>query len=171
MKLRSEVIYNREKEDPAKETLKRLLAGICIIGLLEEIILLIVSENHMAATLGILLGLWVAAVNSVYIYHSLGKALELDEKSSAKAMRRPVLIRYCFMGIAIAISLLYPQIFSPIGTILGLLSMKLSAYVQPFFFEKNTNAGELQTGITEEEDDEEEQSQWGFGVFHQQPRE
>lgn len=171
MRLRSEIIYNRKHCDPAKETLKRLLAGIGIVGVIEAVAFLILAENKMASLLGVLLGLWVAVINSVYIYRSLSKALEMDEKNSAKAMRGPVVIRYCFMGTAIAISFLYPKIFSPIATILGLFSMKISAYVQPFFFEKNTDADTLREDICIEEEEDEEQSPWGFGVFHQQPRE
>ena len=163
MKLHSEVIFNRKKKDPAKETLYCLLAGIVIIGLIEELILFFILYS-VAAALGILLGIWVSVINSVYIYRSLSRALELDEKDSVRAMRGPVLIRYCFMGIAVAVSLLYPKIFSPVGTILGLLSMKLSAYVQPFFFRKNYAKEDAQPILEEEESPD----IWGFGVFHTQ---
>lgn len=163
MGLHSEVIFNREKQDPARKTLQGLLLGIAVFGIIEEILLLLLYRNRIAATLGLLLGLWTAVVNSVYIYRSLGRVLELDEKSSVKAMRGPVMIRYCFMGIVITLALLHPQIFSPIGVILGLLSMKISAYIQPFFMEHNPNAQPLP-----EEEEEQEPSQWGFGVFHNQ---
>lgn len=162
--MHSEVIFNREKQDPAREMLRRLLLGIAVFGVIEEILLLLLCKNRMAATFGLFLGLWTAAINSIYIYRSLGRALELDEKNSVKAMRRPVVIRYCFMGIVVTLALLHPQIFSPIGVILGLLSMKISAYVQPFFMEHNPNAQPLP-----EEEEEKEPSQWGFGVFHNQP--
>lgn len=189
MGLRSEVLLKREEKNPAKEMLYRLLAGIVVIGLIEEMVLLFLCADKTAATIGLLLGLWVAAVNSVYIYRSLGKALELDEKNSVKAMRGPVLVRYCFMGMAVTAGLLKPQIFSPAGVILGLLSMKVSAYVQPFFMEtprllsadltnrcshedsdfvqraapveKNPDAE-----LFPEDDGEEEESPWGFGIFH-----
>lgn len=162
MGLRSEVLLKREEKDPAKETLYRLLAGIFVTGLVEGIFLLVLCNDKGAAVFGLLLGLWVAAVNAVYIYRSLGKALELDEKNSVKAMRGPVMVRYCFMGIAVALGLLRPHLFSPVGVILGLLSMKVSAYAQPFFMKRNPDAKPL----PEDEWEEEEQSPWGFGVFH-----
>lgn len=162
MGLRSEVIFKREEKDPAKETLYHLLIGIAVIGAVCEIILLFLCKNRLAATIGLLLGLWVAVVNSVYIYRSLGKALELDEKNSVKAMRGPVLVRYCFMGIALSLALLYQEIISPVGVILGILSMKLSAYVQPFFMKSNPDAKPL----PEDGAEDEETSPWGFGVFH-----
>lgn len=164
MKLHSEVIINREKQNPARQMLCRLLLGIAVFGMVEECFLLLLCKNRLAATLGLLLGLWIAIVNSIYIYHSIGHALELDEKNSVKAMRISVMIRYCFMGIVVVLALRYPQIFSPIGTILGLLSMKISAYVQPFFMEHNPNVQPLSETV-----EEEEPSQWGFGVFHNQP--
>lgn len=164
MGLHSEVIFNREKQDPARKTLQKLLLGIAVFGIIEELLFLLLCKDKMAVTLGLLLGLWTAIVNSIYIYRSLGRVLELDEKNSVKAMRGPVMIRYCFMGIVITLALLHPQIFSPIGVILGLFSMKLSAYVQPFFMEHNPNAQPLP-----EDEEEQEPSQWGFGVFHNQP--
>lgn len=78
----------------------------------------------------------------------------------------PVVIRYCFMGIAVTLALREPHIFSPAGVILGLLSMKISAYAQPFFMEHNPDAGPVPEG-----EEEQEESPWGFGVFHNQPEE
>lgn len=164
MGLRSKVIFNREEQDCAKKTLKNLLLGIAILGIIEECLLLFICKNRLAATLGLLLGLWTAMVNSIYIYRSLLRVLEMDEKNSVKAMRMPVMIRYCFMGIVITIALRYPRIFSPIGVILGLLSMKLSAYIQPFFMEHSIDAPSL----PDESEEYEEQSPWGFGIFHHQ---
>ena len=163
MGLHSKVIFNREKQDAARKTLQNLLLGIAAFGMIEEILFLLLCKNRMAATLGLLLGLWTAVVNSIYIYRSLGRVLELDEKNSVKAMRGPVMIRYCFMGMVITLALLHPQIFSPIGVILGLFSMKLSAYIQPFFMERNLNVQPLP-----ESEEEQQTSPWGFGIFHHQ---
>lgn len=80
MGLHSKVLFDREKQDPARKMLQKLLLGIAVIGIIEELLLLLLCKNRLAATLGLLLGLWTAAVNSVYIYRSLGRALELDEK-------------------------------------------------------------------------------------------
>ncbi len=165
MGLRSKVIFNREKQDCAKKTLKNLLLGIAAFGMIEECLLLFLCKNRLAVTLGLLLGVWTAMVNSVYIYRSLLRVLEMDEKNSVKAMRIPVMVRYCFMGIVITIALQYPQIFSPIGVILGLLSMKLSAYIQPFFMEHSMDAP---SSLPDESEENEEQSPWGFGIFHHQ---
>lgn len=165
MGVHSRVIFDRKKKDPARRTLQCLLIGIVVLGIIEELILLLICKNRIAATFGLLLGLWVAVINSIYIYRSLDRVLELDEESSIKAMRRPVLARYCFMGVAIVSALKCPQIFSPIGVIAGLFSLKISAYIQPFFMEKQ-NPKE-QTVLLEEE--EEEPSKWGFGVFHNEP--
>ena len=164
MGLRSEVIFNREKQEPARKTLQGLLLGIAVLGMIEELLLLLLCKDRIAVTLGLLLGLWTAIINSIYIYRSLGRVLELDEKNSVKAMRMPVMIRYCFMGIVITLALRKPHIFSPIGVILGLFSMKVSAYIQPFFMEHNPDARSVP-----EDGEEQEESPWGFDIFHDQP--
>lgn len=168
--LHSEVIFNRKKQDAARRTLQGLLFGIAAFGMIELVLLLLLCKNRIAATLGLLLGLWIAVVNSIYIYRSLERVLELDEKNSVKAMRGPVMIRYCFMAFIITLSLLHPQIFSPIGVILGLFSMKLSAYIQPFFMHKGEQSSEYNENIQSFSENEEEQetSPWGFGIFHNQ---
>lgn len=168
MGIHSKVIFDRKRQDPARKTLQGLLIGIAVLGMIEELILLLLCTNRMAVTLGLLLGLWVAMINSIYIYRSLDRALELDEENSIKAMRRPVLVRYCFMGFAILIALKYPQIFSPIGVIAGLFSLKISAYIQPFFMKKEVVSEEMQEQIGLLEEEEEEPSKWGFGIFHNQ---
>ena len=44
MRLRSKVIFNREEQDCAKKTLKNLLLGIAIFGMIEECLLLFICK-------------------------------------------------------------------------------------------------------------------------------
>ncbi len=43
--------------------------------------------------------------------------------------------------------------------------MKLSAYIQPFFMEHSMDAP---SSLPDESEENEEQSPWGFGIFHHQ---
>jgi len=160
--VKSQVLFERKTDDPARETLVRLLAGIAVIGIIIEIIFLLACQERMAYTIGLLLGIGVSVFNAVYIYRSLDRVLEMDEKASVKAMRSSVLMRFCLMGTAFTIGLIFPQICAPLAVICGLFAMKLSAYFQTLFIKSDPNVQPL----PEEEWEEEEESQWGFGVFH-----
>jgi len=162
--VKSKVLFERKTEDPARKTLYGLLLGIGVLGFLMELVFLAVCEKRMAYTIGLCLGLWVSVINSIYIYRSLGRVLELDEEASVKAMRGPVVVRFVLMGIAAATGFLYPDICAPIGVICGLFTLKISAYLQALFIKPNPDAKPIPE--EEWEEDEEDASQWGFGVFH-----
>ena len=91
----------------------------------------LVVENHIAYTLGLILGGAVSVGMSFHMYSSLQKAVLYDSENARKKMQISSLIRMIFIVIALVVSVILPQYISLIGVALGILSLKFSAYLQP----------------------------------------
>ena len=113
-----------------KQTLYELMAGLLlcfVIFLLGNIFV----SNRIAYTLGLLLGCLIAAGMSGHMYHSLEQAMLYDEETAAKKVQKGAILRYVFMLAGLVAALALPEYISVIGVVLGVLSLKFSAYLQP----------------------------------------
>ena len=113
-----------------KKTLYELLAGVSVCVLLFMLGNFFVS-NHLAYTLGLLLGGVIAGAMSIHMYNALQQAMLYDEETAAKKVQKGTMFRYLFMLAGLVAALLLPQWISIIGVALGVLSLKFSAYLQP----------------------------------------
>ena len=113
-----------------KQTLCELIIGTFFCVLLFMFGNLVV-ENHIAYTLGLILGGAVSVGMSFHMYSSLQKAVLYDSENARKKMQISSLIRMIVMVIALVVSVILPQYISLIGVALGILSLKFSAYLQP----------------------------------------
>ena len=113
-----------------KQTLWDLIVGILFFVLLFMIGNLLV-ENHLAYTLGLMLGGIYSVGMTTHMYSSLQKAVLYDSENAQKKVQKGSLIRMVFMLIILIISAILPQYISFIGVALGILSLKFSAYLQP----------------------------------------
>lgn len=113
-----------------KQTLCELIIGTFFCVLLFMFGNLVV-ENHIAYTLGLILGGAVSVGMSFHMYSSLQKAVLYDSENARKKMQISSLIRMIFIVIALVVSVILPQYISLIGVALGILSLKFSAYLQP----------------------------------------
>ena len=113
-----------------KQTLWELIVGtiVCILVLM---IGNLFAKNHIAYSLGLVLGGLVAIGMSFHMYSSLQKAVLYDRENAEKKVKIGSLIRMVFMVIALALSVILPQYISFVGVALGILSLKFSAYLQP----------------------------------------
>ena len=113
-----------------KQTLWDLIIGTIVCVLLFMFGNLLV-ENHLAYSLGLLLGGAVSVGMSFHMYGSLQKAILYDRETAGKKIKIGALIRMVFMIIALVVSVLLPQYISLFGVAFGILSLKFSAYLQP----------------------------------------
>ena len=113
-----------------KQTLSDLIVGTLFFVLLFLLGNFIV-ENHLAYTLGLLLGGAVSIGMSFHMYSSLLQAILYDKETAEKKVKIGSLIRMIFMMIALIISVVLPQYVSLVGVAFGILSLKFSAYLQP----------------------------------------
>ena len=113
-----------------KQTLYELFAGIAF-GLAVFMAGNLIAADHMTYTLGLLLGGAVAIVMSGHMYTSLGEAVLYDQKTAEKKVKFSALLRMILMIAALATAALLPKIFSFVAVVLGISTLKFSAYLQP----------------------------------------
>lgn len=113
-----------------RQTRNELLTGI---GLFTAVFLLgdLFAENKLAYTLGLLLGAVVAVFMVLHMYSTLERVLLYDQDTAKKKMKFASMFRMFFMIVALVVAALVPKYFSVLGVLLGILSLKFSAYVQP----------------------------------------
>ena len=114
-----------------KRLLKEMFLGLAVWLLLVLIILLIIATHKLAMAGGVLLGGLAAAGIIFHMYHHLDIALDLDQRGAQKHIQFATLRRFAIMAAVIAVSMVFYKYFHPLGTILGIFGVKISAYMQP----------------------------------------
>jgi|GEM_PF-166135 len=112
------------------DVLDELLTGICLFGLLCQIAVLVFSGRRGYYSAGLWIGIALALLGGLHIAWSLDKALDLGEEGATKKMRAYSLLRY---GVALVVLglLMILDFASPLTAFLGLMGLKISAYLQP----------------------------------------
>lgn len=113
-----------------------LSAGCIAYGLLGEVLILAVGiplyEGALwKLVLGFFIGIASAVALIVHMYYSVVESLSLGETGALKHTRKRYLIRIA--GILAILALIYFTDFcNAIAFVIGLLSLKVAAYLQPF---------------------------------------
>jgi len=111
-------------------TLLELLTGVLFLGLLLVVLGGIFAPKPGQWILSILLGILLAAACILHQYRSLDKALDLEAEAAQKRIYSSYLVRY-FSLAAVLILTCLTDVFSPVVVFVGLISWKLTAYLQP----------------------------------------
>ncbi len=131
------VLTREEQEAQVKQTLWDLYAGILIAGILFLGIGNLVLKGSLFFSLGILAGAVTAICLAGYMYHSVLIATEYPEKQAAGYMKRSSVIRMVIMIAVIGASAFFLGMHGLFGTVLGTLSLKLSALFWPVIHKYN----------------------------------
>lgn len=115
----------------AKQTLKELMAGLVVWGILMFVILMIVSRHRLAVASGLLVGLAAAAWLLWHMYHHLDIALDMDAAHAGKHIQASAMKRFLVMAVVLALTMTQYRYIHPVGTVLGMFGMKISAFMQP----------------------------------------
>ncbi len=111
-------------------TVRDLLIGALLYGIIVEIAGLILVENRLNYTLGILVGYISVVFLICHMYLTLEKALDMDHDAATKYGLRNSILRYVIMFAILVVAILAPQI-SVIAVIIMIFGMKISAFLQP----------------------------------------
>lgn len=90
---------------------------------------LFLVSDAISWTLGITLGLIIALLKLKLMENTFTKAVSLPEGKAKGYTQRQYMLRYVITGIVLLVAALSQNI-SLLGVFLGLLSMKVGAYVQ-----------------------------------------
>ena len=98
-----------------------------VIGAIFIIIGLILHENKLAWTKGVLFGTIFTLLKLALIKKSVDRAINMSKSNATKYTIGQYTIRYALTGVVLVVALLEPSI-DFIGTFLGLFTMKVAIY-------------------------------------------
>lgn len=113
----------------ADTTVKEMWVGIALWGIVSELATVWFVEDRLQGALGILVGTILAAAGVYHMWITIDRALDLGE-GAQKFMTGRSWIRY---GVFVAVFalLMVSKVAHPLTAFLGLMGMKVSAYLQP----------------------------------------
>lgn len=113
------------------DVLPDLLIGILLYGVVCEAVGLIFVKDRLFYSIGLLIGILCAMGMAVHMAWSLNMALDLGESGAVKKMQLHNLLRYGIVVVVI-FALWLSGIGNPVVAFLGIMSLKVAAYLQPF---------------------------------------
>lgn len=115
----------------ARQVRRELLIGLGIWTVPILVLLAVFRGDHLAAVLGTLLGTAAAAVLIFHMYRHLDIALDMDAKHAQSHIQIASFQRVFIMGAVLAVSFMFPIYFDPVGVVLGIFGVKISALMYP----------------------------------------
>lgn len=117
----------KEKIIKINRTLFELETGILLFGLFCQLFVFFVKDKS-GYSLGLWMGILIAAASAIHMWWTLDRALELEEKAAVKSMTLHNILRYGFIIIAFAL-ICVSKIANPLAAFLGVMGLKISAYM------------------------------------------
>ena len=122
-----------------KQTLWDLYFGIGILSILLAIVGAIILESKIPFVFGVLYGGAVAILLVTHMYQSLEKTLSYDEEGAKKHAQKMTGIRMWIMLAALILAMCLGRYSNMVGVVLGMLTLKVSAYMQPIIHRRITS--------------------------------
>lgn len=122
---------------------KELLVGIGLYAIITEVIVLLVTQDKIFYSIGLLIGLIVAAGMCIHMQTSLEDAINMFEVDAEKHIRKTYGLRTVVIFLILGF-MYYFSIGSIITGFIGIMSLKVAAYLQPFthkYFQKYIGKG------------------------------
>ncbi len=119
-----------EKLKRINRALLELCLGIFFVGALCQIIGMWFAKDKLFYTLALWLGVLLAFITAIHMYRTLDKALDLGDNAT-KVVTKANLLRYGCIVIVFGVVLL-TDVLNPLIAFMGLMSLKVAAYLQPF---------------------------------------
>lgn len=122
---------------------QELLLLIMFYGMFFEFIILITNKNKLFSTIGLLAGVLLAMGMCIHMQISLDRALEMGESGARKHITMNYGIRIAVIFLTFGI-MFYFKVGSIITCFIGIMGLKVAAYLQPFthkFLQKYLDKG------------------------------
>ena len=120
-----------EKIENDDSTFLELLLGILASGIVFCVAGIFFVSDKTGYVLGVLIGAVLAAFCIWHMRRTLDMALSLSQKNATSYAITRNLLRYGVIVLVFA-GILWSKAANPLAAFLGLMSMKVSAYLQPF---------------------------------------
>lgn len=109
-----------------------LLGGIVLFGAVSQIVGLFFVEEKINYSIGLWVGVLVAVFMAVHMAWSLNRVLGQNAKGAQAAATKQNMLRYLIVILILGI-LMITQAGNPIAAFVGIMGLKVSAYLQPVF--------------------------------------
>lgn len=110
--------------------LVELLIGIVLVGVLAQLVCLIFFERHLYHAIGLWVGVILSAVLAIHMQYSIEDGLELGGEDGVKHMQKSSVLRMLIVCVVVAV-VFYKDWGNPLTVLVGLMALKLAAYMQP----------------------------------------
>ena len=119
-----------ERMKTINRALLELWLGILFTGLVFQLVGMWFADNKALYSIALWLGILLAGVMVYHMYRTLDRILDLGP-GAQKAATAANLVRYgCIVVVFLVV--LATKVLNPLITFLGLMSVKVAAYLQPF---------------------------------------
>lgn len=109
-----------------------LLVGIVLFGVASQLVGVFLVTEKANYSIGLWIGVLVAIFMSFHMAFSLKNAVDMGEKGAQTAVTRQNIIRYLIVVLILGI-LMITEVGNPIAAFVGIMGLKVSAYLQPIF--------------------------------------
>lgn len=126
--------YNTEGGDPMAftHTFQDLIVGIILSFVIAALILWFAfPQARFYHISGLVIGTVLSVIMSFYLRRSVEMAIDIGEYEAQRVIKKGALIRYGMACIVLGILMIFPR-GNPLTAFLGVMTMKVSAYIQPF---------------------------------------
>ena len=117
----------KEKITKINRTLFELETGILLFGVVSQLFVFLIKDKA-SYSLGLWMGILIAAISAFHMWWSLDRALDLPERAAVKSMSIHNILRYLFITAAL-ILIAVSGIANPVSAFLGIMGLKASAYM------------------------------------------
>lgn len=135
------------------EALPGLLLGIIAYGVLLELIGVWFVEDKLHYSTGLLIGIAVAIFMAIHMAAAIEDAVSIGSENGA---RRKVItasiVRYLIV-VVVFFAMMYFQLGMLVPAFLGVMGLKISAYLQPFINKALRNKSNQNGGMSETDED------------------
>lgn len=121
-----------KKLSDMNRALPGLLGGIVLFGAISQVVGLFLVEEKVNYSIGLWIGVLVAVFMAVHMAWSLNSALDQNVKGAQAAATKQNMIRYLIVILILGI-LMITEVGNPIAAFVGVMGLKVSAYIQPIF--------------------------------------
>lgn len=112
------------------QTLAELILGIVCFGIVCQIVGIFLANNQLAYAISLWIGIFAAAGRAFHMNHTIKKALAYDEGTAEKVTRSSYFLRYGCVMILLGI-VAVSGVANLLVTFLGIMGLKIGAYMQP----------------------------------------
>lgn len=128
----------KKKSFKVDRTLLELSIGNVLWGMLSQLTIVWFVQDKVGYSLGLWLGVILAVAAGAHMWWSLDRALDFTQDAAVKMMTKHNILRYVVIVIVVGI-IMVSGVANPLSAFLGLMGLKVAAYIQPFTHKICTN--------------------------------